>query len=46
MQRTDDHRGDSLIDLGAVTEETKGLAGIREDTVEGQQFGPGGISED
>lgn len=31
MQRNDEHRDDELIDLGAVTEETKGrLVGIND----------------
>ncbi|MDF0490256.1 benenodin family lasso peptide [Sphingomonas sp. H39-1-10] len=41
MQRNEEKRDDSLIDLGAVVEETKGPDGNREDIAGGmrQQLG-------
>jgi hypothetical protein len=45
MQSIDEHREDHLIDLGAVTEETKGGSIVSNDSA-GQQQGLPGLSDD
>lgn len=45
MERNDEHLNDDLIDLGAITEETRGPSGIPFDTQGGLQA-VGGISDD
>ena len=45
MQRNDEQRDDELIDLGSVSEETRGASFISQDT-EGQRLPLGGISDD
>lgn len=45
MQLNEEHGDDNLIDLGAVTDETKGPSGNREDIAGGMRFQLG-ISDD
>lgn len=45
MQRNDEHRDDDLIDLGAVTQETKGKLVGFDDHDAGLQIQPG-LSDD
>jgi hypothetical protein len=45
MQRNDEQRDNELIDLGSVSEETRGASFISQDT-EGQRLPLGGISDD
>lgn len=45
MERNDEHREDQLIDLGSVSTETKGPAGLESDNQGGRQGGFG-LTED
>jgi len=45
MNRDDENRGQELIDLGSVSQETKGASFIDQDT-DGQRLPVGGISDD
>lgn len=45
MERNDEHREEALIELGAVSAETKGPGGIVSDNQGGRQLGAG-LSDD
>ncbi len=45
MHRNDDHR-DDLIDLGAVSQETKGIGGTQNDVLAGQKLAGDGLTDD